>query len=91
MIAHVYLAKGCDRAEALAPQRADHVHPRGARCASGSARTSEQVVDVGAGEVLHIPPHVPHKADALEDTLDVDVFYPPREDWIDGSDAYLRS
>jgi hypothetical protein len=27
---------------------------------------------------------------AMEDTLDVDVFNPPRQDWLDGSDAYLR-
>ena len=47
-------------------------------------------IDIGAGEVLHIPSHVPHKAEALEDTLDVDIFCPPRQDWLDGSDAYLR-
>jgi ribosomal protein L16 Arg81 hydroxylase len=45
---------------------------------------------VKAGEVLVIPPHLPHTAVALEDTLDVDIFSPPRQDWIDGSDAYLR-
>ena len=43
-----------------------------------------------AGEVLTIPPHLPHSAEALEDTLDVDIFNPPREDWLDGSDSYLR-
>jgi hypothetical protein len=41
-------------------------------------------------EVLHIPSHLPHKAEALETTLDVDIFCPPRQDWLDGSDAYLR-
>ena len=46
--------------------------------------------DVRAGEILHIPAHVPHKAEALEDTDDVDIFSPPREDWLDGSDSYLR-
>jgi quercetin dioxygenase-like cupin family protein len=51
----------------------------------------EQVVDVAAGEVLHIPSHVPHRAQALETTLDVDIFCPPRRDWLDGSDLYLRS
>ena len=50
-----------------------------------------EVVDVAAGEVLHLPSNLPHKAEALEDTLDVDVFHPPRQDWLDGSDAYLRS
>ena len=49
-----------------------------------------RVVDVRAGEVLHIPSNLPHKAEALEDTLDVDIFSPPRQDWLDGSDAYLR-
>jgi len=43
-----------------------------------------------AGEVLHIPSNVPHEARALEDTLDVDVFDPPRQDWLDKTDAYLR-
>jgi hypothetical protein len=33
---------------------------------------------------------VPHEALALEDTVDIDVFSPPRADWIDGSDSYLR-
>jgi quercetin dioxygenase-like cupin family protein len=44
-----------------------------------------------AGEVLCIPPHVPHEAFALEDTVDLDIFNPPRQDWIDGDDAYLRA
>ena len=48
-------------------------------------------VVVRAGEVLCIPPHVPHEAFALEDTVDLDVFNPPRQDWIDRDDAYLRS
>lgn len=45
---------------------------------------------VRAGEVLCIPPHMPHAARALEDTLDIDVFTPPRQDWINKDDAYLR-
>lgn len=45
---------------------------------------------VGAGEVLCIPPNVPHKAEALEDTVDLDIFVPPRADWMKGTDAYLR-
>jgi quercetin dioxygenase-like cupin family protein len=47
-------------------------------------------VTVRAGEVLSIPPDVPHEALALEDTVDLDVFNPPRRDWIEGTDAYLR-
>jgi len=45
---------------------------------------------VHAGEVLCIPSNMPHEAWALEDTLDLDVFTPPREDWLSKSDAYLR-
>jgi unsaturated pyranuronate lyase len=47
-------------------------------------------VTVRAGEILVIPEHVPHSAEALEDTVDLDVFCPPRADWINGTDAYLR-
>jgi quercetin dioxygenase-like cupin family protein len=45
---------------------------------------------VKAGEVMRIPPHVPHSAEALEDSVAVDLFSPIREDWIRGDDAYLR-
>jgi quercetin dioxygenase-like cupin family protein len=47
-------------------------------------------VVVSAGEVLCIPPNMPHEAIALEDTVDLDIFNPPRQDWIDKDDAYLR-
>ena len=50
----------------------------------------EREFTVKAGEVVVIPSHVPHRALALEDTLDVDIFDPPREDWLTGTDAYLR-
>ena len=53
------------------------------------AEDGEEIV-VRAGEVLHIPSNVPHKAVAIEDTLDLDVFVPPRADWLDGTDVYLR-
>jgi len=49
-----------------------------------------ETVLVRASEVLHIPSNIPHKAEALEATLDVDVFSPPRQDWLDKTDAYLR-
>ena len=45
---------------------------------------------VNAGEVLTIPRNMPHKAEALVDTVDVDVFNPPRADWINKADDYLR-
>lgn len=50
----------------------------------------KQELTVAAGEVLHIRSNVRHKALALEDTLVADVFTPPRQDWIDKTDAYLR-
>jgi quercetin dioxygenase-like cupin family protein len=43
-----------------------------------------------AGEVLMIPSNLPHSAEAIEDTVSLDVFNPPRQDWIDGDDQYLR-
>ncbi len=49
------------------------------------------VVPERAGEVLCIPSNMPHKAEAVEDTIDLDVFYPPRQDWLNKSDAYLRN
>ena len=54
----------------------------------GSGNLKEVVVS--AGDVLFIPSNVPHKAEALEDTLDVDFFTPPRKDWLEGTDDYLR-
>ena len=50
----------------------------------------EREFDVRTGEVLVIPSNVPHRAEAIEDTYDLDIFAPPRQDWIEGSDAYLR-
>ena len=69
--------------------------PAQARSIDGALRfklgaNGEHEVDVRAGEVLVIPSDLPHTAEALEDTLDVDVFNPPRQDWLNGSDAYLR-
>ena len=49
----------------------------------------EEVI-LKAGQVLRIPPHVPHSAEALEDSIAVDLFSPVREDWLRGDDAYLR-
>lgn len=49
-----------------------------------------EIVDVRAGEVVRIPGDLPHSAEALEDTLVLDVFCPPRADWIAKDDAYLR-
>ena len=89
-IGHVYLDKGC-----VVP-RHSHENEQLTYILEGTLRfwlgaDEAEVVDVHAGEVLHIPANVPHRAEALEDTLDVDLFSPPRADWFDGSDAYLRS
>ena len=86
MIAHVYLAKG-----AIVPEHSHH-NEQITYILEGKLRFTlgDEMVDVGAGEVLTIPAHVPHMAEALEDTLDVDVFHPPRQDWLDGTDGYLR-
>jgi quercetin dioxygenase-like cupin family protein len=90
MLAQVYLEEG-----AIVPKHS-HENEQLTYILEGTLRLwlgedgAEEVFDVRAGEVLHIPPHVPHRAEALENTLDVDVFSPPRTDWLDGSDAYLR-
>src|SRR5581483_2901372 len=88
MIAHVYLAKG-----AIVPKHSHH-NEQLTYILEGVLRfwlgdDESEVVDVAAGEVLHIPSHLPHRALALETTLDVDIFCPPRRDWLEGSDAYL--
>ncbi len=89
MLAHVYLKKGC-----VVP-RHYHENEQMTYVLEGSLRfflgedEKEELV-LRAGEVLTLPSNLPHKAEALEDTLSVDVFCPPRQDWLDGSDAYLR-
>jgi quercetin dioxygenase-like cupin family protein len=45
---------------------------------------------VAAGEVVVIPPNLPHRAEALHDTVEFDIFNPPRQDWLDKTDTYLR-
>ena len=47
-------------------------------------------VEIRAGEVLVIPPHVAHSAEAIEDCRALDIFAPIRQDWVDKTDAYLR-
>jgi quercetin dioxygenase-like cupin family protein len=49
-----------------------------------------KTIVVGKGQVLRIPSNVPHRAVALEDTLDLDIFSPIRQDWLKKDDAYLR-
>jgi len=47
-------------------------------------------ITVRAGELLRIPSWMPHSAEAVEDTFELDLFSPIRQDWIDGSDDYFR-
>jgi quercetin dioxygenase-like cupin family protein len=89
MLAHVYMQQGC-----IVPKH-EHENEQLTYILEGCLRfwlgeDESEVIDVRAGEVLHIPSWVPHRAEALEPTLDVDIFSPPRADWLDGSDAYLR-
>lgn len=88
MLAHVYLKKGC-----IVPQHS-HDNEQLTYILDGALKfwigeeKREQIVR--SGEVLVIPGGVLHMAEALEDTLDVDIFSPPRQDWIDKTDDYLR-
>ena len=92
MLAHVYLDKG-----SIVPWHA-HENEQLTWIVEGALRfwlgeegtDSYQELVLNAGEVLFIPSNVPHKAEALEDTFDVDVFSPPRQDWLDGTDTYFH-
>jgi len=86
MLARVLLKKGC-----VVPEHSHH-NEQITYILEGALKfwiDGKEIV-VNAGEVLTIPPHMPHKAEALEDTVDLDVFNPPRADWIEKTDQYLR-
>ncbi len=91
MLAHVHLNKG-----AIVPMHS-HENEQLTWIIEGALRfwigeegsDDFQEMVVSAGETLYIPSNVPHKAEALEDTFDVDVFSPPRQDWLDGTDTYF--
>jgi quercetin dioxygenase-like cupin family protein len=87
MLAHVYLKRG-----ALVPM---HHHPSeqmtyvlqgSLRCQVGS----DEII-VREGDVLHIPSEVPHQAEAMDDTLELDVFAPTRSDWAGEGDGFDRT
>jgi quercetin dioxygenase-like cupin family protein len=89
MIAHVHLNKGDE-----VPQHS-HENEQITYILEGALHfwlgpKGDRELTVRAGEVLVIPSNLEHRAVALEDTLDVDVFNPPRQDWLNGTDAYLR-
>jgi len=89
MLAHVYLKKGC-----IVPKHS-HENEQLTYILEGALKfwigdDGAEEITVSAGEVLLIPSNIPHKAEALEETLDVDVFSPPRQDWLEKKDDYLR-
>jgi quercetin dioxygenase-like cupin family protein len=86
MVARVLLRKGC-----IVPEHSHH-NEQVTYILEGALKfwVDGKVIVVKAGEVLTIPPHMPHKAEALEDTVDLDIFTPPREDWLNRTDQYLR-
>ncbi len=86
MIAQVFLAKG-----AIVPAH-QHESEQITYVLDGALEfeLEGKTVVVRSGEVLRIPSNVVHRAVALEETLDLDIFSPIREDWISGRDQYLR-
>ena len=86
MLARVLLKKGC-----IVPEHSHH-NEQITYILEGALKfgiDGKEIV-VNAGEVLTIPPNMPHWAEALADTVDLDIFNPPRADWINKTDAYLR-
>jgi quercetin dioxygenase-like cupin family protein len=86
MVARVLLKKGC-----IIPLHSHH-NEQFTYILEGALKfwiDGKEIV-VNAGEVLTIPPHMPHKAEAMADTVDLDIFNPPRADWINKTDQYLR-
>lgn len=86
MLARIVLRKG-----AHVPRHAHH-NEQISIIMTGALRfvLPDREVVVRSGEMLCLPPNLPHEAFALEDTVNLDVFNPPRQDWIAGDDAYLR-
>ena len=85
-IARLYIQKG-----AVVPEHS-HVNEQVSSVERGALKffiNGGQTM-VRAGESLVIPPHMPHKVEAMEDTDVTDIFSPVREDWLRGDDAYLR-
>lgn len=86
MLARILLRKGC-----IVPLHS-HENEQLSTILEGALKFSidgKEIV-VRPGEVLTIPPNMPHKAEALEDTVAIDIFNPPRADWINKTDSYLR-
>jgi quercetin dioxygenase-like cupin family protein len=86
MLAQVYLKRGC-----LVPMHS-HEAEQMTYVLQGALKflVAGEDITVREGEVLHIPSRVPHQAEALEDTFELDIFSPIRQDWLDHTDDYLR-
>jgi quercetin dioxygenase-like cupin family protein len=89
MLAHVYLKKGC-----IVPRHL-HENEQVSYILEGDLKfligdEGQEQITVRSGEVLHIPSNVPHAAEALTDIFALDVFSPPRQDWLNKTDDYLR-
>jgi quercetin dioxygenase-like cupin family protein len=86
MLARVLLKKGC-----IVPLHS-HINEQLTYILEGALKfwIDGREIVVRAGQVLTIPPDMPHKAEALEDTVDLDIFHPPRADWLSKTDSYLR-
>ena len=89
MLTHVYLKKG-----AIVPMH-HHDNEQLTYVLEGALKfwigtEDTEPIIVSSGEVLVISSNTPHMAEALEETLDVDIFSPPRQDWLEGTDDYLR-
>lgn len=87
MIGQIYLKKG-----ALVPMHS-HEAEQLTYVLQGALRflIEGQEITVREGEVLRIPSWVPHQAEALEDTFELDLFSPIRHDWLDGTDSYFQT
>jgi unsaturated pyranuronate lyase len=85
-LARFFLKKGC-----VVPTHS-HDNEQMSTVLTGSLKfvVGGTEVIVSSGETLHIPPHTPHSAEALDDTDALDAFSPIRGDWIEGRDQYLR-
>ena len=86
MLAQIYLKKG-----ALVPTH-DHEAEQMTYILQGALKfvvDGEETI-VREGEVLHIPSRVPHQAEAIDDTFELDIFSPVRQDWLDKTDDYFR-
>ena len=90
MLSHVILKKGSELCLPIPTITSSSATSISGRMRFWVGEDERERIFIEAGEVLHLPSNIPHGAETLEDTVSLDVFSPPRQDWIDGDDAYLR-